>query len=165
MGSNITGLSDIVGDGKPSAIFYLLAYRIAYLMSGNAEEVLSKRTVRICRKLNKLIKLVGPLFLERKQVFLVDELIAICRENIPTYMIPAEYRFVEELPHTPVGKIDLKYYSEEAINAPLPECTVYELLWNNNKDPLGEIELNYYGRRFTYGMQFTNHKLQHRKLV
>ena len=69
MGSNITGLSDIVGDGKTSAIFYLLADRMAYLMSGNAEEVLSKRTVRIRRKINKLIKMVGPLFLERKQVF------------------------------------------------------------------------------------------------
>lgn len=69
MGSSITGLSDIVGDGNPSALFYLLTDRLAYLMSGNAEDVLSERTVRIRRKLNKLIKMLGPLFLERKQVF------------------------------------------------------------------------------------------------
>lgn len=50
----------------------------------------------------------------------------------------------------------LKYYSEEAIRAPLPECTMYELLKENNKDHLKDIALNYYGRRFTYGELFEN---------
>lgn len=39
--------------------------------------------------------------------------------------------------HTGYPSIDkpwLKYYSEEAINAPLPECTIYEYLYENNKD-------------------------------
>lgn len=69
MGSSVTGLSDIVGDGEPSALFYISADWMAYLMSGKTEDVLSERTVRIRRKINKLIKLLGPLFLERKQVF------------------------------------------------------------------------------------------------
>ena len=33
-----------------------------------------------------------------------------------------------------IDKPWLKYYSEEAINAPLPECTMYEYIWKNNKD-------------------------------
>lgn len=69
MGSSVTGLSDIAGDGEPSRLFYLQADRMAYLMSGEPERVLSERTVRIRRKINQIIKLVGPVFLERKQVF------------------------------------------------------------------------------------------------
>ena len=53
-----------------------------------------------------------------------------------------------------IDKPWLKFYTEEQINTDLPECTVYELLWNNNKDHLGEIALNYYGHRFTYGQLF-----------
>lgn len=61
---------------------------------------------------------------------------------------------MKEQPQTGYPSIDkpwLKYYSEEAINAPIPECTVYELLWNNNKDHLADTALNYYGRKITYG--------------
>ena len=49
-----------------------------------------------------------------------------------------------------IDKPWLKYYSEEAINAPLPECTAYELLYRNNKDHLNDIALNYYDRKITY---------------
>ena len=48
----------------------------------------------------------------------------------------------------------LKYYSEEAINAPLPECTMYELLWQSNQEHLNHTALNYYGRKITYGQLF-----------
>lgn len=53
-----------------------------------------------------------------------------------------------------IDKPWLKYYSKEAIKAPLPECTMYELLWQNNKDHLDEIAINYYGRKFTYAQLF-----------
>lgn len=55
-----------------------------------------------------------------------------------------------------VDKPWLKYYSEEAINAPLPECTAYELLYQNNKDFPNDVALIYYGRRFSYGELFEN---------
>ncbi|MBE5952397.1 MAG: acyl--CoA ligase [Lachnospiraceae bacterium] len=48
----------------------------------------------------------------------------------------------------------LKYYSEEAIHAPLPECTMYELLWESNKNHLEDIAINYYGRKISYGQMF-----------
>ena len=49
-----------------------------------------------------------------------------------------------------IDKPWLKYYSEEAINAPLPECTIYEYLWENNKDHLDCIALNYLGTKITF---------------
>ncbi len=36
-----------------------------------------------------------------------------------------------------VDKPWLKYYTEEAINAKLPERTIYEYLWESNKDYQG----------------------------
>ena len=45
----------------------------------------------------------------------------------------------------------LQYYSEEAIHAKLPECTMYSYLYQQNRDSLGDIALTYFGRRITYG--------------
>lgn len=55
-----------------------------------------------------------------------------------------------------IDKPWLKYYSEEAINAPLPECTIYEYLWESNKDHLDDVALIYFGRKITYGQLFKN---------
>ena len=55
-----------------------------------------------------------------------------------------------------IDKPWLKYYSDEAINAPLPDCTIYEYLWENNKDHLEDIALNYYDRKISYGELFDN---------
>lgn len=55
-----------------------------------------------------------------------------------------------------IDKPWLKYYTEEAINAPLPECTIYEYLWENNKDHLTDTALNYFDRKITYGELFEN---------
>ena len=44
----------------------------------------------------------------------IEELESLCAENVPTYMIPAEYRFIEELPHTPIGKVDFRALEKEA---------------------------------------------------
>lgn len=63
----------------------------------------------------------------------------------------------EEKKRTGYPSIDkpwLKYYTDEAVSAPLPECTMYELLWNSNKDHPEDIALHYYGKRITYGQLF-----------
>lgn len=49
-----------------------------------------------------------------------------------------------------IDKPWLKYYTDEAINAPLPDGTIYEYLWQNNKDHLDDIALKYYDRTMTY---------------
>ncbi len=55
-----------------------------------------------------------------------------------------------------IDKPWLKYYTEETINATLPECTIYEYLWENNKDYQSNIALNYFDRKITYGEVFAN---------
>ena len=55
-----------------------------------------------------------------------------------------------------IDKPWLKYYSEEAISAPLPECTIYEYLWENNKDHLDDIAIIYFNRKITYADLFNN---------
>ena len=53
-----------------------------------------------------------------------------------------------------IDKPWLKYYSEEAINAPLPEMTMYEYAWENNKNDLSDIAFRYFGTKITYGEFF-----------
>lgn len=53
-----------------------------------------------------------------------------------------------------IDKPWLKYYSEEAIKSPLPECTMYEYMFRRNKERLDKTAINYFGR-----------KISHRKLL
>lgn len=53
-----------------------------------------------------------------------------------------------------IDKPWLKYYTEEAINAPLPDCTVYETIYNSNKEYLSDIALMYFGKRISYKVLF-----------
>lgn len=53
-----------------------------------------------------------------------------------------------------IDKPWLKYYDSEAINTPLPEGTMFEMIYKNNKDYPNDVALNYYGRKITYGTLF-----------
>lgn len=53
-----------------------------------------------------------------------------------------------------IDKPWLQYYSEEAINTPLPEMTLYQYIWQKNKGNLSDIALEYYGTKITYGRMF-----------
>ena len=53
-----------------------------------------------------------------------------------------------------IDKPWLKYYSQEVIDAPLPECTIYEHIFNNNQDNLDRIALVYYGTKISYRQMF-----------
>ena len=55
-----------------------------------------------------------------------------------------------------VDKPWLKYYSEEAIKAPLFEGTTYDYLWESNKDHLDNIALSYFGRKIKFRELFAN---------
>ncbi len=54
-----------------------------------------------------------------------------------------------------IDKPWLKYYSEEAINAPLPKCTIYEYLWENNKNDQDNTAINFFGNKVTYRELFS----------
>lgn len=63
---------------------------------------------------------------------------------------------MEEKKLTGYASIDkpwLKYYSEEAINEPLPECTMYEYIGKRNQDNLKRTAINYYGTNMTYSLR------------
>ena len=53
-----------------------------------------------------------------------------------------------------IDKPWLKYYSEEAINTSVPECTIYEYIQKKNSNNLDKPAINYYGARFTYKQLF-----------
>ena len=57
-----------------------------------------------------------------------------------------------------IDKPWLKYYSKEAIEAPLPKMTMYQYIWENNKEYLDDVALRYYGTKVTYGKLFENIK-------
>ena len=44
----------------------------------------------------------------------------------------------------------LKYYSEEAIQEKLPECTMYDLIYQKNQSNLSHTALNYFGKKISY---------------
>lgn len=48
----------------------------------------------------------------------------------------------------------LKYYSEEALHTPVPQCTVYDFLFERNKDRLDDIALVYFGNKISYKQLF-----------
>jgi long-chain acyl-CoA synthetase len=63
-------------------------------------------------------------------------------------------RMTEERKRIGYPSIDkpwLKYYSDEAINKPVPECTIYEYMWENNKDYPKDTALVYFNRKISYG--------------
>lgn len=53
-----------------------------------------------------------------------------------------------------IDKPWLKYYSREAINAPLPKITLYQYAWENNKNDLGDTTFRYFGTKITYWQFF-----------
>ena len=57
-----------------------------------------------------------------------------------------------------IDKPWLKYYREDAINAPLPKMTMYEYVREQNKDNLKGTAFQYFGRKITYAEFFKNVK-------
>ena len=57
-----------------------------------------------------------------------------------------------------IDKPWLKYYPGEAIDLPIPKSTVYEYLYDNNKDHLDDIALDYFGNRISYKSLFSKIK-------
>lgn len=53
-----------------------------------------------------------------------------------------------------IDKPWLKYYSQEAQAAVPPAGTLYEQLWQNNQNHVGDTALIYYGKKITYGELF-----------
>lgn len=48
----------------------------------------------------------------------------------------------------------LKYYDKEEIETPLPQCSMYDLIYERNQNNMSQIALEYYGTQITYGQMF-----------
>ena len=55
-----------------------------------------------------------------------------------------------------IDKPWLKYYSEKAISSTLDNMTVYDYLYECNKNYFERVALNYFGRKITFKELFTN---------
>ncbi len=53
-----------------------------------------------------------------------------------------------------IDKPWLKYYSEEAIKADLPNLTIYDYVLRQNEHNMSHVAINYYGANITYGRMF-----------
>jgi 1-acyl-sn-glycerol-3-phosphate acyltransferase len=66
---NIRNINDLTAGDEPSLLFYILAEKLGYLLSNDPSKCLSEDSISLRRKINKIIKLVGPKFLSAPQVF------------------------------------------------------------------------------------------------
>lgn len=53
-----------------------------------------------------------------------------------------------------IDKPWLKYYDADLKNKPIPDCTIYEYIYENNKDTLDNYAINYFGTRISYKILF-----------
>lgn len=68
-GDTITGLNDLTGGDPPSAIFLFLADKLSYLLNSDEKMAINPKGVERRRKINPIIKALGPAFLKNPQVF------------------------------------------------------------------------------------------------
>jgi len=72
-------------------------------------------------------------------------------------MMNANNNHEKELTGYPsIDKPWLKYYSDEAINVSMPKCSIFDYIWEHNKEFLNNIALNYFGKKITYRELFKN---------
>lgn len=80
------------------------------------------------------------------------------RNNLNCRKITFEKGEQEMTGYPSIDKPWQKYYSEEALNKPLPECTLFEYVFQSNKDHLDNVALDYFGQKITYRTLFANIK-------
>ena len=85
---------------------------------------------------------------------LADEQLKIMDPSISNSEGEASMKKEELSGYPSIDKPWLKYYSEEAINALLPKCTVWENIYERNKDHLVDTALLYFGKKISYGKLF-----------
>ena len=67
--NKIESITDLIGNKKPSILFYFLANHFNYLLDDDENKILSKKSMERRNKINKIIKKIGHHFLKSKQVF------------------------------------------------------------------------------------------------
>lgn len=65
---SVDDLRDLIGDDEPSALFKILIDKLGYLLDNDPKNVLFEKSLKVRQNLNKIFKLVGPLFLSCPQI-------------------------------------------------------------------------------------------------
>lgn len=65
----IINIKDLLGNKRPSILFYFLANRFDYLLDNDENKIISEKSMKYRDKINKIVKKCGPSFLKSKQVF------------------------------------------------------------------------------------------------
>ena len=55
-----------------------------------------------------------------------------------------------------IDKPWLKWYDDDIVSSPLPQKSIYNYMYDSNKDYKDRVALNYFGRRIKYGELFEN---------
>ena len=90
---SINDISDLVGDQKPSLLFYFLADKIGYVLDNDPKKCFSKEGVEKRAKINKVLKIVARLSMKNPHVIVDRNTLIESDEKLP--LIP-------ELPDRPV---------------------------------------------------------------
>lgn len=69
MGNSVTGPHDLLGNAKPSVLFFPLSTMLRGLLTGKAEKMLSKTSMTLRRLIHPVIMLLVPAFMDYRQVF------------------------------------------------------------------------------------------------
>ena len=102
-------------DGQPAKIFPNLVEEAIK----SAAPVEDCTVVARCKQNSAYYEAVAYVILKDEamtmdQVQCNDLFRRICKDKVPTYMCPVEYRYVKEFPHTPIGKVDFRKLEEMA---------------------------------------------------
>lgn len=71
-GNMITGLNDLTAGDPPSALFYVLADKLSYLLDVDPKIAISSKGVKRRRRINPIIKMLGAHFLNNPQVLRIE---------------------------------------------------------------------------------------------
>lgn len=112
-GDMITGINDLTAGDPPSALFYILADKLSYLLDADPETAISPKGVKRRRKFNFIIKTFGPHFLNNPQVF--ENRNFLRNPNNP--IIPPDNPIV--LPDDPVIWISNHGFKDDALGSVL----------------------------------------------
>ena len=101
--------------GQPAKIFPYMVEQIINRQAGVEESAVVGRYMEN----SAYYEPVGFIVLKDKSMehkVVEEQVRESCEKELPPYMIPAEYRFVEKLPYTSVGKVDFRKLETEAEN-------------------------------------------------
>lgn len=102
-----------VYDGQPAKIFPMVV-EDAIMKSGEATACSVVARKRDGSDYYEAVAFVVKKNAAAEDRSIMEHLNAKCTDSVPSYMMPAEYRFVDELPHTPIGKVDFRKLELEA---------------------------------------------------